>query len=97
MQIKEDQAAGLFRAARSANAPQAARVESPGSTSGVTDGLARWTDIFSHPLGRAFVALYYRLSPPLAAAVREREPLKAAARWVLAPIVYGVRWLLNVK
>jgi alpha-tubulin suppressor-like RCC1 family protein len=40
--------------------------------------------------GRSFVALYYRYSPPLARLIADRPALRAATRWMLAPIVYGV-------
>lgn len=42
------------------------------------------------PQGRAFVAFYYRHSPPLAAFIGERESLRAAARALLAPVVFAV-------
>ncbi len=40
--------------------------------------------------GRSFVALYYRWSPPLARLIADRPALRAAARSMLAPIVYGI-------
>ncbi len=40
--------------------------------------------------GRAFVALYYRFSPPMARLIAARPALRAAARFVLTPIVGGV-------
>jgi len=40
--------------------------------------------------GRAFIALYYRCSPPIARLIAGRPSLRAATRWVLTPIVYGV-------
>ena len=40
--------------------------------------------------GRAFVRLYYRLSPPIAAAVSRHASLRLAVRCVLAPIVWSV-------
>lgn len=41
--------------------------------------------------GRAFVRAYYRLSPPIADFIREREPLRAAVRVALWPVVEAVR------
>lgn len=51
--------------------------------------------LLPHRAGRAFVELYYWLSPPLADTIRESEPLKAATRRALAPLVYGVRTLMK--
>jgi len=42
------------------------------------------------PQGRAFVAFYYRHSPPLAAFIGEHASLRAAVRAVLAPVVFTV-------
>lgn len=42
------------------------------------------------PQGRAFVAFYYRHSPPLAGAIAGHEGLRALARAVLAPVVFAV-------
>jgi DNA-binding beta-propeller fold protein YncE len=41
--------------------------------------------------GRALVAAYYRLSPPLAAWLRQHDGARAAVRWALGPVVFGVR------
>lgn len=41
--------------------------------------------------GQAFVAWYYRVSPPVAAFIAEHESLKDAVRWGLTPVVYAVK------
>jgi len=50
--------------------------------------LQEFRDVYLLPStsGRAFVALYYTLSPPLADRIASDEGLKAAARAVLAPV-----------
>jgi hypothetical protein len=40
--------------------------------------------------GRAFVRLYYRISPPLAAIIATSPPLKAIVRILLTPLVLAV-------
>lgn len=40
--------------------------------------------------GRAFVAAYYRASPPVAAWIAQREWARAAARSALAPMVFAI-------
>ena len=42
--------------------------------------------------GRAFVEWYYRASPPAAEWIAGNEPLRIAARWGLAPVVYSIRY-----
>lgn len=42
--------------------------------------------------GRAFVAWYYRVSPPLAGYIRDRAALRALARTALTPVVYAVKY-----
>ena len=46
--------------------------------------------LMTHALGREFVKAYYRLSPPIADMIRDREELKALVRWMLKPVI---RWV----
>lgn len=48
--------------------------------------------LLQHRWGRAFVAWYYRTSPPIADWIREREWARAATRWLLTPVVYAVKY-----
>ncbi|MDO8426418.1 MAG: CFI-box-CTERM domain-containing protein [Deltaproteobacteria bacterium] len=48
--------------------------------------------LLKNPMGRAFVELYYRVSPPVAAVISRHEPLRTAARIILTPAVYGVKY-----
>jgi hypothetical protein len=41
--------------------------------------------------GRMLVAVYYRLSPPAAALIREHPALRAATRIALRPVIWGAR------
>jgi len=48
--------------------------------------------LLTNPAGKAFVELYYRISPPVAAIIAEHEILKTAVRCGLAPVVYAVKY-----
>jgi hypothetical protein len=49
--------------------------------------------LMTNAAGRAFVRWYYRVSPPLAALIRQSPPLKILVRAMLWPLV-GVTWLI---
>jgi hypothetical protein len=50
-------------------------------------------DILLHSgIGRAFVAVYYRTSPPIADFIADHDALRAMVRWSLAPVV-GLSWV----
>lgn len=48
--------------------------------------------LITNPVGRAFVNIYYQVSPPLADIVRDNAMLRALARWFLSPAVYAVKY-----
>ena len=52
--------------------------------------LQRFRDehLLTNPVGRAFVAIYYKISPPIADFIRDKEPLKTIVRTGLKPIVW---------
>jgi len=56
---------------------------------GKVELLSRFRDsvLLQHPLGRAFVAGYYRYSPPIADFIAERGWLKALVRMLMLPVV----------
>jgi len=43
-------------------------------------------------VGRALVRMYYRASPPLAAIIARHESLRAATRFLLRPVVFGLQY-----
>jgi uncharacterized repeat protein (TIGR01451 family) len=50
----------------------------------------RW--LLTHAPGRAFVAWYYRISPPIADYIAKRPLLRALARGLLTPLVYSIKY-----
>lgn len=60
-----------------------------GKDSGEVGLLCEFRDkcLLTNPLGTAFVKAYYKLSPPIADFIRESEPLKAAVRIGLKPLI----------
>lgn len=48
--------------------------------------------LLENPIGRSFVDLYYRVSPPVADFIARHETLKVATRYALTPIVYGIKY-----
>jgi hypothetical protein len=51
--------------------------------------------LLTNPLGKAFVKDYYTISPPIADVIRESEPLKAAVRFALKPLIVVAEYSLN--
>ncbi len=72
-----------------------------GEGSGEVEALRGFRDrvLLRLPGGEALVGLYYRLSPPLASAIRGNKPARAAVRAGLAPVVFAVRqpgWAVGI-
>lgn len=48
--------------------------------------------LLTNPIGRAFVAWYYRVSPAIATTLRHKEWLRVTTRTVLTPVVYAIKY-----
>ncbi|MBI4825686.1 MAG: hypothetical protein HY807_04620 [Nitrospirae bacterium] len=48
--------------------------------------------LLTNKLGKVFVNFYYSTSPPIADYIARHESLKMATRWVLTPLVYGIKY-----
>jgi uncharacterized repeat protein (TIGR01451 family) len=48
--------------------------------------------LVTNEAGRAFVAWYYRVSPPVADEIRGREWLRALTRAALTPLIYAIKY-----
>ncbi|MBR0535791.1 MAG: prepilin-type N-terminal cleavage/methylation domain-containing protein [Clostridia bacterium] len=68
-----------------------------GLDSGEVGALCEFRDecLKTNPLGRAFVKAYYTVSPPIAELISQSEPLKAAVRTALKPLVVVAEYSLN--
>jgi hypothetical protein len=55
----------------------------------------RDNQLLTNAPGRAFVAFYYRYSPPIANFIASRDWLRGATRIGLTPLVYGVKYPLG--
>jgi hypothetical protein len=50
--------------------------------------------LVTNAAGQAFIAFYYRYSPPIADFIGRHEALRTMTRWVLTPIVYAAQYPL---
>lgn len=47
-------------------------------------------------IGQSLVAFYYKSSPPIADYIHENETVRAAARWILTPIVFCMKYFYAI-
>jgi hypothetical protein len=45
--------------------------------------------------GTLFVKCYYRYSPPVADFISRHEWLRSLTRWILSPVVYGIKYSIS--
>jgi hypothetical protein len=48
--------------------------------------------LLTNSLGRSFVKLYYKISPPVADFIAKHESLRTMVRWSVLPLL-GVSWI----
>jgi hypothetical protein len=48
--------------------------------------------ILTNSIGKALVKFYYKVSPPLADYIKEHKTVRKVARFILLPVVYGVKY-----
>lgn len=48
--------------------------------------------LLTNPLGKGFVRIYYKYSPPVANVIAKNELLRTVTRAMLAPVVYAVKY-----
>lgn len=48
--------------------------------------------LLTNPMGRVLVDVYYMYSPSLADFIREHESIRTVTRWILTPVVYGIKY-----
>ncbi|MCC6346685.1 MAG: hypothetical protein IT388_05800 [Nitrospirales bacterium] len=56
----------------------------------------RFVATIPNTAGKALVKWYYAFSPPVAEYLRSHGALREATRWVLAPLVYGIKYPLSL-
>jgi len=50
--------------------------------------------LLTNPIGKSLVEFYYVVSPPIADYIKGHETLRTTIRWILTPVVYGVKYPL---